>query len=1043
MKNLSNRAVDTSSHIHAVLGPTNTGKTHLAVERMMGHSSGMIGLPLRLLAREIYDRIVNAPSNPAGKNTVALITGEEKIIPPHARWWVCTVESMPMEKSVAFLAVDEIQLAADPERGHVFTDRLLRARGREETMFLGSEIIRPLIRRLVPDAVFSSRPRFSELTYVEPKKLSRLQRRSALITFSAANVYGYAEMIRRQKGGVAVVMGSLSPRTRNKQVELYQNGDVDFLVATDAIGMGLNMDIDHVCFASLSKFDGRRMRDLTASEVAQIAGRAGRHMNNGTFGCLTEGADYQRGMSDAMVYAVENHQFAPLTVLEWRNRALDYAHPSALIRCLEAAPERAGLTRTLENTDFMSLRRLMDDPAIRDRTCGPAALKTLWDICGIPDFLKVSHEEHVKLLGQVFDQISAENGKLSDDWLQKKIKPLERMDGGIEVLSSRLAHIRTWTYISHRSQWLEDAKYWQEHTRSLEDRLSDALHERLTQKFVNRRMSVLMRELRQKGKLMANIDSDGSIFVESHFIGTLEGFQFKEDPAAFGEDSKLLRSAADSVLADEIKKRAEEFSQCEDGELSLIFGNPLTKSTLNWRGIVIATLARGQAILTPKATVLPSSILQGDSYTLVQARIDRWLSSHIAEVLAPLYAMNEAVNGAKDADGKEMIDGMARGIAFQMVEKLGTIPRRLIARDLKEVDRDGRFQIKRLGVWLGAASLYIPALLKPAPAMLRLYLWALFNEMDRLPEIPTAGLCTIKIDEKAPRTFYEVSGYRVVGKNAVRLDMLERLANAAREVSMKGPFPTNPDLMSLVGTSGDDFVEIMGYLGYVCKEYSPEDAAKIAEKRAEKEVAAAEKKSQEKPKESEEKPAEAAATSEPKTEIEKSSEKAPEKAPEEAPKEAPEKAPKETSKETSEKAPEKAPEEASEKAVEKVPEEVVEKIPEKSPGDAGAKTSETNAGKEPEKEAEPEKIMLFSHQPDMAHRRGQNRPGAERRPAGSKPSAKFQGKPSGKFKHKAAPNRSGAKGRSQGKPVRKPAVIDPNNPFAALAGLKEQLKAKK
>ena len=462
IQNLSNRAVSTSSRVRAILGPTNTGKTHLAVERMMGHSSGMIGLPLRLLAREIYDRVVNSPNNPAGKNTVALVTGEEKIIPRNPRWWICTVESMPIEKSVAFLAVDEIQLAADPERGHVFTDRLIRARGTEETMFLGSATIAPLIRRFVPDVEFSNRPRFSELIYTDPKKLSRLQQRTALVTFSAANVYGFAEMLRRHKGGVAVVMGSLSPRTRNKQVALYQNGDVDYLVATDAIGMGLNMDIDHVCFASTVKFDGRRMRDLTASEVAQIAGRAGRYMNNGTFGSLIDGVGY--GLSDETIYAVENHQFAPLTVMQWRNTSLNYSHPTALIRSLDASPVRKGLSRTLENIDLASLRRMIDMPDIRRFLGGPAALKSLWDVCQIPDFRKVSDDEHVKILSEIYRQTSAENGVLNPDWLHRQIAPLDNLKGEVDSLSSRIAHVRTWTYISYRSEWFDDAKYWQEMT---------------------------------------------------------------------------------------------------------------------------------------------------------------------------------------------------------------------------------------------------------------------------------------------------------------------------------------------------------------------------------------------------------------------------------------------------------------------------------------------------------------------------------------------------------------------------------------------------
>ncbi|MDG1707924.1 MAG: helicase-related protein, partial [Emcibacteraceae bacterium] len=525
MKDLSNRPVETKSHVKAVLGPTNTGKTHLAVERMLGHSTGMIGLPLRLLAREIYDRVVKA----RGTAHVALITGEEKIVPKNARYYVCTVESMPIEKPVEFLAIDEVQLAADFDRGHVFTDRLLRARGRQETMFLGSETIRPLISRLVPDVEFISRPRFSELIYVEPKKLSRLPRRSALITFSTNNVYAYAEMLRRAKGGVAVVMGALSPRTRNAQVELYQNGDVDHIVATDAIGMGLNLDIDHVSFADTAKFDGRQMRDLFSPEIAQIAGRAGRYMNNGTFGCLTEGADYQTGLTPEKVYSVENHQFAPLTVLQWRNAFIDFSRADAVIRSLSVPPRKSGLTRTMDKLDLDTFRILIDQPNIKDMLGGPAAVKMLWETCQIPDFRQVSDDEHAKIISSLFRQISADHGVVKEDWMAEAIKPYKRIDGGIDTLSTRIAYIRTLTYISNRSGWCENQKYWQSVTRDVEDKLSDALHERLTKRFVSRRTSVLMRELRQKGKLMATIETDGSVYVEDHLIGTIEGFQFKED----------------------------------------------------------------------------------------------------------------------------------------------------------------------------------------------------------------------------------------------------------------------------------------------------------------------------------------------------------------------------------------------------------------------------------------------------------------------------------------------------------------------------------
>ena len=955
MKNISNKETETKSHVKAVLGPTNTGKTHLAVERMLGHASGMIGLPLRLLAREIYDRVVGKQ----GTTHVALITGEEKIVPKNARYFICTVESMPVERTVDFLAIDEVQLAADFDRGHVFTDRLLRSRGCHETMLLGSETIRPLIQRLIPDVEFITRPRFSELIYVEPKKLSRLPRRSALITFSTNNVYAYAEMLRRAKGGVAVVMGALSPRTRNAQVELYQNGEVDHIVATDAIGMGLNMDIDHVCFADTSKFDGRTMRDLMPPELAQIAGRAGRYMNNGTFGCLTEGADYQSGLSPEMVYAVENHQFAPLTVLQWRNAYIDFSRADAVIRSLAHAPERPGLTRTMDKLDLDTFRKLSEMSDIKELLGGPAAVKMLWEVCQIPDFRQVSDDEHAKLCASIYRQISADYGRIKEDWFANQIKPFKRIQGDIDALSARIAYVRTLTYISNRSGWCENQKYWQSQTSDVEDRLSDALHERLTKRFVNRRTSVLMRELRQKGKLMANIETDGGVYVEDHFIGTIEGFQFKEDEGAFGEDSKILRNAADKVLKEEIKNRAEEFNQAEDGEISLIFGDPLTRSTINWRGIPVGRIMKGASILTPKAVVQPTPVLQGDALNIVQAKLDRWLEAHIADVLAPLFALQEAANGAKDEEGNERIGGIARGIAFQMVEKLGTIPRRIIAKDFKEVDSTGRFQIKKLGVWLGATSLYIPVLLKPAPAQLRLLLWALFNDQERLPEIPPAGICTIKVDKKASRIFYEVTGYRVVGENAVRLDMLERLANAAREVSMKGPFPMDPDLMSLVGTSGADFIEIMKYLGYVTREYDAAEAAEILAQR---------------PKDRKEKSIE-----EEKNNSDKDSE-------------------------------------TNEVKEENKNSKKTEDTPKDNPD------TETVVEEKPV-----EKVLIFTHKPESARRRP--------------PMKSHKGKKK-RFKNQKNSQKKGPIKHVSQVP-KEVAQLDPDSPFAALAGLKEQLKGKK
>jgi ATP-dependent RNA helicase SUPV3L1/SUV3 len=475
--------------VTAVLGPTNTGKTFLAVDRMLGHSSGMIGFPLRLLARENYDRIVRLK----GARAVALVTGEEKIAPPTARYFVCTVESMPLNRPVAFLAIDEVQLAADPERGHIFTDRLLHARGIEETMFLGSDTIRPLLRRLVPDATFESRPRFSTLTYTGPKKLNRLPRRSAVVAFSAGDVYAMAELIRRQRGGAAVVLGALSPRTRNAQVAMYQAGEVDYLVATDAIGMGLNMDVDHVAFAELAKFDGRRPRRLTAPEIAQIAGRAGRHMNNGSFGTTAEAGE----IPPEMVEAVENHRFQPLASLYWRNRDLSFRSVEALLRDLDARPPDRALIRMREADDHLALAALARDPEILRMAQGPAAVRLLWEVCQIPDFRKILTEAHTRLLGHVFRHLMQPAAVLPETWVARQVERLNDDQGDIDTLTQRIAHVRTWTYIAHRGDWLTNSGEWQERARAIEDKLSDALHQRLTQRFVDRRQAALQRRLKE------------------------------------------------------------------------------------------------------------------------------------------------------------------------------------------------------------------------------------------------------------------------------------------------------------------------------------------------------------------------------------------------------------------------------------------------------------------------------------------------------------------------------------------------------------------
>ena len=540
-------ARETDGRIVAVLGPTNTGKTHLAVERMLGHRTGLIALPLRLLAREVYDRIVAR----RGPRDVALVTGEEKIVPPDAAYVVCTVEAMPAGHGCDFLAIDEIQLCGDPERGHVFTDRLLHARGRQETLFLGAETMRPVIRRLLPEAEFMGRSRFSELTYAGERKVSRLPRRSAIVAFSAAEVYALAELVRRQRGGAAVVLGALSPRTRNAQVEMYQSGEVDYMVATDAIGMGLNMHVDHVAFAARRKFDGIGHRELGAAEIGQIAGRAGRHMRSGTFG-VTAGQD---GFETDLVERVQGHRFDPVTRILWRNADLDFRSPTALASSLRVRPPDEVLTRGRDADDVLALAALSEDRDIAGMAGGRGAVRLLWEVCQIPDFRKTAPNAHHMMLKRIFRHLMAAEGVLPTDWVARELERIDRVEGDIDTLSQRIAHVRTWTYVSHRGHWLDDARGWQERARAIEDRLSDALHAALMQRFVDRRTSVLLGGLKAKQDLQAAIGHDGEVLVEGHFVGRLRGLDFTPAETDPGSDRRAVMNAANRVLDGEVARR--------------------------------------------------------------------------------------------------------------------------------------------------------------------------------------------------------------------------------------------------------------------------------------------------------------------------------------------------------------------------------------------------------------------------------------------------------------------------------------------------------
>ncbi|MBO6504557.1 MAG: hypothetical protein JJ850_04140 [Kordiimonadaceae bacterium] len=797
--------------IKAVLGPTNTGKTHYAVERMLGYASGIMGFPLRLLAREVYDRVVAIK----GKNQVALLTGEERIVPEGARYYLCTAEAMPRLMAVDFVAVDEIQMAADPQRGHVFTEHLLHTRGRFETLLLGADTMAPLIRRLIPEAEILRRERFSTLRHIKPAKLSRLQRRSVVVGFSANDVYAMAELMRRQKGGVAIVMGALSPRTRNAQVEMYQSGEVEHLVATDAIGMGLNMDIDHVSFAGLGKFDGRRFRDLTAAEAAQIAGRAGRYKRDGTFSTL--GGGETEAMDPMMVGQIEEHQFEPVKRIYWRNHRLDFASIPRLLRSLDQHTQTEGLTRVRDAVDMLALKALAKDGAVADVAVNKASVESLWNVCQIPDFRKLSPDDHYGILKRIYLDLMSDAGAIPGDWIARQVKRLDNINGDIDTLAGRIASIRIWTYVSHRKNWLKDAAHWAHVTRSVEDRLSDALHEKLTQRFVDRRTAVLMRSLRQRGELSVSIDNDtNKVSVEGHEIGELNGFSFRVEPGAARDDQKMLKAAAESSLQAELTRKAKLFANVGYKALTLDFADGLAFPKLLWEDAPIATLEDAGAFLAPRVKLLSTTLLKDEMADLVRGRAQDWLDGRIAEKLEPLVKLAQELNGEiEPPEGAEALSGTVRGVAFRLMENYGVLQRKEVDGELRQIDQEARKGLRRFGIRIGATSLYMPLVLKPHAIELRLLMWAMAGKLSALPGLPTPGMVWVDTEETAPKEFYELCGFHVVGKKAVRMDMLERLADAVRPLGQdRNWFEVTPEIMGLVGLSGEDFAEVMRGIGY-------------------------------------------------------------------------------------------------------------------------------------------------------------------------------------------------------------------------------------
>ena len=797
--------------VTAVLGPTNTGKTHLAIERMLAHSSGMIGLPLRLLAREVYNKVVDK----IGADNVALITGEEKIKPPNARYWISTVEAMPRDLDVAFLAIDEIQLGADLERGHVFTDRMLNRRAREETLVLGAQTVRPMVEKLLPGAHILSRPRLSQLLHSGDRKITRLPRRSAIVAFSAEEVYAIAELIRRQRGGAAVVLGALSPRTRNAQVELFQSGDVDYLIATDAIGMGLNLDVDHVAFASDRKYDGYQFRRLNPVEFAQIAGRAGRATRDGTFGTTGRCEPFE----PELVRALESHSFEPMKVMQWRNTQLNFSSVAALQASLAEVPTEPGLTRAPVAEDIRVLDHAARDEQVRRLALTKPTIERLWEVCQVPDYRKISPAMHAELVITLFDYLTRE-GNLPVDWFAQQVALADRTDGDIDTLSTRIAHIRTWTFAANRPDWLADPEHWQGVTRGIEDKLSDAMHEQLLHRFVDRRTSVLMRRLRENTMLETEITKTGDVAVEGHPLGRIEGFRFVADASAAGSEGKALRAAAQKALAGEIDARALRLSKASDDQFALG-----SDGTLRWLGDAVGKLAASDHVMRPQVRIIADEQLTGPARESVQARLDLWIKAHVEKLLGPLVALERA----------EDITGMARGIAFQLTEATGVLERQKVGEEIKGLDQTARALLRNYGVRFGAYHIYLPALLKPAPRVLAMQLWALKHEspdvkgLEELPQLAASGRTSIPLDPDIPKVLYRTVGYRVCGERALRVDILERLADLIRPALAWRPaspgakppgafdgsgFVVTGAMTSLAGSSGEDFASILRSLGY-------------------------------------------------------------------------------------------------------------------------------------------------------------------------------------------------------------------------------------
>ena len=738
--------------ITAVLGPTNTGKTHLAIETMLSFESGIIGFPLRLLAREVYEKVIKKIS----LDKVALITGEEKIIPPNAKYFLCTVESMPIDKQVDFVGVDEIQMCADHERGHIFTDRLLNMRGEKLTMLMGSNTIKNIISKLDDDIEFINRERLSKLTYAGHKKISRINRKTAIIAFSAEEVYAIAELIRRQKGGAAVVMGSLSPKTRNAQVELYQSGDVDFLVATDAIGMGINMDLDYVYFSNLKKFDGKKLRKLNLSEIGQIAGRAGRYLNNGSFGITGECKE----ISAEEVDLIENHKFEEIRTLFWRNSNLNFNNSFSLLKSLEQKPYQDWLRKIHECEDERALKFFLKDKNLENVNMNKKTLSLLWECCQIPDFVKKTYGNHYEVIGSVFKFLNSEKGKIPNEYMRIQLMKLDKLEGNVDSLSNRIANVRTWSYVSNKNNWIENQDYWIEKTKNLEDKLSDRLHEELTKTFIDKRASVLARGLKQDMEFKTEILQNNDVKIDNHYIGKINGLKLELDlkQGALETDIKSLKKAARQSVSPELEKRIDNIIETKIIELS-------NDTKIYWNKFPIAKIIPGKDYLTPNLEIIVDEMLEQKQRQKLIDFLKKWLSEKINLELKSLI----------DLRNINQKNSSIKALAYQLYENNGVLKRDQVSDYLKSLGQEERKILREIGVKFGRYHIYLFKLIKPEAVKLRTLLWKNFHQKYFKLNPPTFGLNFIEDKEKQNKNFMLLCGFEKFDNFFVRIDILERL----------------------------------------------------------------------------------------------------------------------------------------------------------------------------------------------------------------------------------------------------------------------------